>query len=291
LVTGLYGNKFNGYMGVATAVPVNDYDILAVDITKIADTKKGARRPRPTPLQKILSLLKEPFLQLAKALGLWKPAANEWKEALRRHNEMISVRLRPKRGGRPFVLGTYHMPCVFYIPSVMMIHCALSAQHLHKLAKIYAGQNNGNNGSGSSGSSSGSGSEGKEVGGRDPYVFVGDFNIKPDSNMYRMLTTGGVEASCSELPVPEEGDTWECKVNPMGSAYASALGSEPKFTNWSKVKEEAPFVETLDYIFYSDSDWEVKGVADLKLDSLTGPFPIADEPSDHLLLSAELSLK
>ena len=99
------------------------------------------------------------------------------------------------------------------------------------------------------------------------------------------------EPTCSELPVAEEGDTWECKVAPLSSAYASALGSEPKFTNWSKVKEEAPFVETLDYIFYSNNDWEVKGVTDLKLESLQGPFPIADEPSDHLLLSAELSMK
>ena len=50
---------------------------------------------------------------------------------------------------KPFVVGTYHMPCMFKVPSVMMIHCALSAQHIHKYAN------------------------------NDPYVLVGDFNIKP----------------------------------------------------------------------------------------------------------------
>ena len=50
---------------------------------------------------------------------------------------------------KPFVVGTYHMPCMFKVPSVMMIHCALSAQHIHKYAN------------------------------NDPYLLVGDFNIKP----------------------------------------------------------------------------------------------------------------
>ena len=50
---------------------------------------------------------------------------------------------------KPFVVGTYHMPCMFKVPSVMMIHCALSAQHIHKYAS------------------------------NDPYLLVGDFNIKP----------------------------------------------------------------------------------------------------------------
>ena len=50
---------------------------------------------------------------------------------------------------RPFVVGTYHMPCMFKLPSVMMIHCALAAQHIQKYSN------------------------------EDPYLLVGDFNIKP----------------------------------------------------------------------------------------------------------------
>ena len=56
---------------------------------------------------------------------------------------------------KPFVVGTYHMPCMFKVPSVMMIHCALSAQHIHKYAN------------------------------NDPYLLVGDFNIKPGVSLSR----------------------------------------------------------------------------------------------------------
>ena len=53
MVTGLYGNKFNGYMGVAVAVPTAKYDILDVDITRIADTKRLPRKPRAGFVQNI----------------------------------------------------------------------------------------------------------------------------------------------------------------------------------------------------------------------------------------------
>lgn len=45
----------------------------------------------------------------------------------------------------------------------MVTHCALSAQHIQKFAKA------------------------------DPFVYVGDFNIKPDSSMYALLTQGTIE--------------------------------------------------------------------------------------------------
>ena len=32
LITGMYGKKFNGYMGVGIAVPYEKYDIVATDI-------------------------------------------------------------------------------------------------------------------------------------------------------------------------------------------------------------------------------------------------------------------
>ena len=284
LVTGLYGNKFNGYMGVAIAAPLKDYDVLGVDISNVADTKRMARKPKPTLVQKLLAMLKEPLLQLLKAIGVWKPQADPWREALRRYNQMVSVRLQPKAaGGRPFVVGTYHMPCMFKLPSVMMIHCALSAQHIQRLAKRFTDA--------STSPSSSSSSSASQSASPDPYIYVGDFNIKPDSSMYRLLTQGSVEPACPDLPPKEPGDAWAPAVAPMGSAYAAANGQEPPYTNWAKTKDDPAFVGTLDYIFYSPGDWAVTRVRDLRTEQLAGPFPIADEPSDHLLLSADLSLK
>jgi endonuclease/exonuclease/phosphatase family metal-dependent hydrolase len=53
----------------------------------------------------------------------------------------------------------------------MMIHCALSAQHLQRFA---AGS---------------------------PYIYTGDFNIKPPDSMYRLLTEGTVAEGDPNLPV------------------------------------------------------------------------------------------
>ena len=69
----------------------------------------------------------------------------------------------------PLIAGTYHMPCMFQQPRVMVVHCALSAQHIQRFAH----------------------SEGHQ----DPFIYGGDFNIKPDSPMYRTLTEGSLEPS------------------------------------------------------------------------------------------------
>lgn len=67
-------------------------------------------------------------------------------------------------------------------------------------------------------------------------------------------------------------------------------GNEPDFTNFAKVQDDPIFCETLDYIFLS-KDWEVKEVEDLPhRDKVTGPLPNKDEPSDHILISATVSL-
>lgn len=89
------------------------------------------------------------------------------------------------------------MPCAFFLPAVMMIHCALSVQHTQRLAKSFGSSNasirGGNNNSPTEQKSDSSDSikESNSIpSGPDPYILVGDFNIKPDSNMYRMITEG-----------------------------------------------------------------------------------------------------
>ena len=84
---------------------------------------------------------------------------------------------------------------------------------------------------------------------------------------------------------------------PLTSAYAAATGAEPDFTNFAYTKpmggERDAFVETLDYIFCSAGQWKVAGVKELRskqgLDT-SKPYPTADEPSDHVMLAADLEL-
>lgn len=74
----------------------------------------------------------------------------------------------------------------------------------------------------------------------------------------------------------------------MESAYVTKNGCEPDFTNYAKVQEQPVFIATLDYIFQSEG-WSVDAVENLpNRDSIVGPLPNKDEPSDHLLISAQL---
>lgn len=173
LITGLYGRKFNGYMGVGIAVPLTKYDIQEIDITTIADTKKSPPKSKRSGFPLLLeSKILNPLQSIAKAFGLWKPPLDVWKESLKKQNQMVCVRLAPKeKAGSNFVVGTYHMPCMFRLPQVMSIHCALSAQHLQRFAK------------------------------ESPFVFAGDFNIKPSDSMYTLLTQG-------EAPMVSSHSVW-----------------------------------------------------------------------------------
>lgn len=41
-------------MGVVTAIPTSEYDILSVDITKIGETKRTKRSPKPTFMERFV---------------------------------------------------------------------------------------------------------------------------------------------------------------------------------------------------------------------------------------------
>ncbi|KAJ1435545.1 Endonuclease/exonuclease/phosphatase [Ochromonadaceae sp. CCMP2298] len=261
-VTGLYGNKFNGYMGCGIAVPNDKYDIVDVDITRIADTKRQPRKDKPNFVQKLLRDLQKTFMKFVIMIGLMKAKVDLWDNVLYRSNQMLCMRLKSKTGVRkPFVVGTYHMPCMFKLPAVMVTHCALSAQHIQRFAKA------------------------------DPFIYTGDFNIKPDSSMYELMTKGKIEKNHPDYPENVEGDTWAPDLSPpLKSAYVTANGAEPDFTNYAKVQDQETFIETLDYLFYSPG-WEVKSVKDLPpRGEVPGPLPNEAEPSDHILISAEMSL-
>lgn len=269
--TALYGKKFNGYMGVGMAVPMDKYDIIDCDIQCIGDTKKVIRSPKPKGVN---AWLKKGADILRKLKVMKRVEESPWQLAARRANQMICMKLREKKDGvssdDSFVVGTYHMPCMFRTPQVMMIHCALSAQHIHKFAD------------------------------GSPYVYCGDFNIKPDSVMYDVMTRGKIaNPNALENPalIRAPGDNWE-SVPPVSlqSAYQVSLGREPDFTNYAQVLNEAPFVDCLDYIFLGTPEgarrtWRVENVLNIPhRDLVKGPYPAEQEPSDHVMLSANLEL-
>lgn len=86
-------------------------------------------------------------------------------------------------------------------------------------------------------------------------------------------------------------DSWTPTLQtPLRSAYNTSQGSEPDFTNYAQIQSQPVFIETLDYIFHSP-EWIVDEVKPLPHRSeVQGPLPNEEEPSDHILLSAKLSL-
>ena len=88
--------------------------------------------------------------------------------------------------------------------------------------------------------------------------------LRADSSPYELLTTGSIRADHPQQPPTRAHDTWTpTPPAPLTSAYATALGSEPEFTNFAMTAWQSagdPFVGTLDYIFLSDG-WKTKEVS------------------------------
>eukprot|EP00934_Nitzschia_sp_Nitz4_P006848 Nitzschia sp. Nitz4//scaffold8_size234185//196928//197965//NITZ4_001292-RA/size234185-processed-gene-0.131-mRNA-1//1//CDS//3329559911//6838//frame0 len=264
--TGLYGRKFNGYMGVALAWPRDTMKLLDVNIARLSDTREEGwpKQPKEGTLEKLVSSTFSMFRPSLESWGvLSRPPLDIWSYAEGRFNILLSVKLEDKESGRSFAVGTYHMPCTYYAPKVMTIHVDLAARYMQKVA------------------------------GDLPYVLAGDWNIKPSGTSYQLLTTGKIDTNDPEYPEPKWGMGWKPTAKPMRSAYAEFQSSEPDFTNYSRAREQEAFIDTLDYIFLSE-EWKVKGVKALpKREEYGVPLPNLDkdEPSDHILIAADLGLE
>lgn len=265
MVTGLYGRKFNGYMGIAIAWPTAKMDALDVDISRLSDKRDGGW-PRPPEdetdglgkvIKNIVSFAKKPLMKIG---ILSSPPMEPWSYSENRFNMLLRVKLQDRASDRQFCLGNYHMPCTFYCPPVMTIHCDMAAKAVQSYADGL------------------------------PYILAGDWNIKPQDSMYQLLTSGDMDKEDPAYPPSRYGVEWTPSAKPMQSAYAVVEGKEPDFTNFAAPRNigEEGFIDTLDYIFCG-SDWIVQSVKKLPhRDEADGPFPNEIEPSDHILLAADL---
>jgi len=117
--------------------------------------------------------------------------------------------------------------------------------------------------------------------------------VMPGSSAYRLLTEGHWEVDHEDFPTPRLGDDtgWDANhVKPLRSAYRVKTGREPDFTNHARVGDEPLFTETLDYLFLSPHG-SVEEVVKLSSEvAPEEPFPNAAEPSDHVLVGANLNM-
>lgn len=262
----LYGDFRNNYMGVGIAWPTRRFVPVGVDILRVGDLLPRVRQPpKPTGLAGLTSRLRETLSRLRLAVSGERPQLDDWAASQRRFNALVVTKLRCVRSNVAFVVACYHMPCAFTQPGLMTVHAAAAAQ---KALSLSAGT---------------------------PLLFCGDFNIKPGDAQYAMLTTGALDVppghpAMPVLPAGLAPNAFSCTLPvALRSAYAESHGGqEPDFTNFAQVKTEPLFVDTLDYIFCGP------GVQVLSADDLPhrskvhGPLPNASEPSDHIMLAANV---
>jgi hypothetical protein len=218
-----YGEPFNDYMGVGIAFPHSRFKLVDTAIKRVSESKPWPKEQQVAAAESgvvalaaksfgVLSALVSTFLASparallgailailpARASALLprgpagKPQKCPWSVAESRKNTCVFLRLRAKAAPDSiFCVATYHMPCVFWDQRVMVIHTALVAQTVQQLA------------------------------GGDPLVLAGDFNFKPGSSPYKLITEGHLSNSDEFYVEPSAPDTWRLNLQEgMHSAYA-----------------------------------------------------------------------
>lgn len=140
----------------------------------------------------------------------------------------------------------------------------------------------------------------KDFAGDDPTVLMGDFNFKPHDSTYSLVVHGSFKAAgavnalevlgLEERLLRQKSFPWPAGLK---SAYCTFHGKEPLFTNFAQTAGSAdPFVETLDYIWYTDGSLKVTGCPKLPETQAEaqGPFPNKTQASDHVPLTATMRL-
>ena len=241
-----YGERFNDYMGVGIAFPTSKFKLVDSHIARIADAKEW---PRPGTSQPdnasgtALALAAKPLaaawavfrallltpaqVTLRSVLALLPQAVSgrlagpptkalkcPWAVSEAKANTCVFLRLQTRdglSGGRRFCVGTYHMPCVFWDQRVMVIHSALVAQKTQQLA------------------------------GSDPYILAGDFNFRPGSSPYKLLTQGHLSTRDEAYVEPPAPDEWRLDRNLEPMQVPLSPTCEPGTSGFLLPLSSAPF--------------------------------------------------
>ncbi len=283
MVESLYGHRQNGHMGIAMAFPSGQYALESVDVRKLTSDYHFPPEPSVSLWIRLVRSANYTIQALFRMRTprwmkrVFSDAMPYWIKAKKRQNTAIFARLRDRDTNKSFCVTTYHMPCMFRLPKVMVMHTAMLADR----ARAFAGG--------------------------DPYVIAGDFNFKPIDECYAFMTEGKLPEDPNGDFAPKDlsnaiedggdkGDVpWNQSFDALKSAYADVRGCEPEYTNLAHTRgSKEPFAETLDYIFLS-RDIDAINVKTLPCDvkDVERPvsYPTASEPSDHVLIAANIAVQ
>ena len=213
-------------MGVGIAFPLDTFDVMDVDISRLSDYREDGwpqldedeEKKKSSMIsmiqfgQRMLQRGIQTFLHPVRSMLQIYPetkSIDHWQLSENRHNILLFCRLRVKDKNqsckKEFCISNYHMPCAFYAPMVMNIHAEMVAKRSQSMAS------------------------------GDPLILAGDFNFMPDSPHYSLVTTGNLSKDDVTYPTPKYGLEWKSTIEPMRSAYAESTNGEPDFTNFAQV--------------------------------------------------------
>jgi len=246
-----YGNKFNDFMGVGIAIP-NSMKPNSVSFIKVGDKIGAHLSQKATDSSSIWSRFHR-HLRDKHSQGTSDP----WDIAMNKENILIFIQVMIH--GIPLCIGTYHMPCLYKNPDVMLIHATMIKDLMFELVR---GRN---------------------------MILAGDFNTQPTDSYYRAITEG--DYASRHLPKSKK---YEVYYQPdanraLRSAYAEKNGVEPPFTAFSSTPNSPDFCATMDYIFFNGR-LKVERVLKLPYYPTSESYPDAEHPSDHLMIAATFRL-
>jgi 2',5'-phosphodiesterase len=248
VVSGLYGQKFNGYMGIITAYPIEQFHTVHVDICRLSDTyHKWPKKPKEepvTPIKHVTKLLRSTLQWFNVIPNDEREPECHWMSAQRRYNVLLSIVLCEINNinnnnndnttyNTEFVVSNYHMPCVYYNEKVMVIHSDLCVSRVQTIAnQQYDSIGIPSPSSSSLTTTTTIATNNNELQPqqqlrpkRRPYIIAGDFNIKPLDVAYTLLTTGTIDRNHIAYPTipiydPIYEDWKPLLLEPVRSVYA-----------------------------------------------------------------------
>lgn len=260
-----YGESFNGYMGSLLAYPADCLQAEQVKLHHVGESLPPTSRDPsswPQHLSPFGIYSHQGFAELmgvdaeglkpnarrsprGEMLDVLNPRRNrEWALAARRDNVAVIARFKPLDGSSAdFCVGVYHMPCLFANTEDNQ------TKNIHTLA-LRAEMAKFSNG--------------------DPCILLGDFNFRPASSSYSLITGAGL--GHDEAPDKVEYRRLLTSNFPLQSAYVEVNGSEPNSF-------------TLDYIWMSRGCEATACPCVIKTQR-----PSETEPSDHPLVEATIRL-
>ncbi|CAF1054156.1 unnamed protein product [Adineta steineri] len=255
MIESLFGERYNDNMGVAIAVPVT-MPLFYKNSIIVGD---HIRSIIPSFKKDLSSLSTWRNALMYSVMDQSKPSSNGlWERAMSLNNTLVCVGVHIH--GRPLFIGTYHMPCLFQIPEIMVMHSSAVKDLMFQLA---AGH---------------------------PLILAGDFNLQPHDISYRAITERGYARHIELPPVGNYTKNYPFNTRQLlRSAYREKNGTEPNYTNFSSTRKTKNFCATLDYIFFS-GNLIVNDVLQLPNYPTGESYPDRTHPSDHLMLAASFQL-